>query len=222
MAAAIGRRCGRGALKWYLGGPPRHYGTSPANVGDCLGPGQRWRVLSRTPLPELGVETATVLHHRDCDAKLVHFAADDEIHAFSVSFKTVPFDSTGICHILEHVTLCGSERYPVRDPFFKMLNRSMSTFMNAMTGPDYTLYPFSSPSEKDYYNLMGVYCDAVFRPRLKEQDFRQEGWRLEQEKLTDPDSKLILKGVVFNEMKGVFADSQAHLGRNLIHHLLPR
>lgn len=87
-------------------------------------------------------------------------------------FQTVPHDSSGVCHILEHVTLCGSRSYPVRDPFFKMLQRSLSTFMNAMTGPDYTLYPFSTPNKADFYNLMGVYLDAVFRPNLKEQDFR--------------------------------------------------
>ena len=126
-----------------------------------------------------------------------------------------------MCHILEHVTLCGSQKFPVRDPFFKMLNRSLSTFMNAMTGPDYTLYPFSTPNKQDYYNLMGVYLDAVFRPNLKEEDFRQEGWRLEQTDLKDPESPLILKGVVFNEMKGVFSDAQNLFNRNLMNNIFP-
>lgn len=136
--------------------------------------------------------------------------------------QTTPMDSTGISHILEHTTLCGSKLYPVRDPFFKMLNRSLSTFMNAMTGPDYTLYPFSTANEKDYYNLMSVYLDAVFRPNLKQQDFRQEGWRLEPEDLSKPDSAApIIKGVVFNEMKGVFADPQQLFARHLLSAVLP-
>ena len=107
---------------------------------------------------------------------------------------------SGISHILEHTTLCGSSKYPVRDPFFKMLNRSLSTFMNAMTGPDYTLYPFSTQNEKDFFNLMSVYLDAVFRPELKEQDFRQEGWRLERENVEDPASKFMIKGDTWKEM----------------------
>lgn len=90
-------------------------------------------------------------------------------------------DSTGVAHILEHTTLCGSNKYPVRDPFMKMLNKSLSTFMNAMTGPDYTLYPFSTCNPQDFKNLMSVYLDSVFCPLLREQDFLQEGWRLEHE-----------------------------------------
>ena len=104
----------------------------------------------------------------------------------------------GIPHILEHCTLCGSSQFPVRDPFMKMLNRSLAT-MNAMTGPDYTLYPFATHNKNDFYNLMQVYLDAVFKPLLREMDFRQEGWRLDFDKEKDD---LAIKGVVFNEMKG--------------------
>lgn len=140
----------------------------------------------------------------------------DETNAFSVHFKTVPGDSTGVAHILEHVTLCGSQRFPVRDPFMKMLNRSLAS-MNAMTGPDFTLYPFSTPNPKDYYNLLQVYLDAVFRPLLREVDFFQEGWRLD----VDSQNNLGIKGVVFNEMKGVFADAQQVFAQEMLNSLLP-
>jgi Zn-dependent M16 (insulinase) family peptidase len=101
------------------------------------------------------------------------------IFNYSVSLKTLPRNSSGEPHILEHLALCGSEKYPIRDPFFKMLNRSMASFMNAMTAHSYTMYPFSSENSQDYKNLMSVYMDAVFKPRLNSDDFRQEGWRLE-------------------------------------------
>ena len=113
-------------------------------------------------------------------------------------------DSTGVPHILEHTTLCGSQKYPVRDPFMKMINRSLATFMNAMTSSDWTSYPFSTQNRKDFNNLLSVYLDAVFYPQLRELDFRQEGWRLEHEDLGDKNSPLKFKGVVYNEMKGVF------------------
>ena len=188
-------------------------------VGQTLLDGD-WSVVRTKDVPEFHLR-AVELAHAHSAAKFLHLACDDDINSFSVNFKTTPMDSTGVSHILEHTTLCGSQKYPVRDPFFKMLSRSLSTFMNAMTGPDYTLYPFSTQNEKDYYNLMSVYLDAVFKPLLKKQDFRQEGWRLEQEDLSDPNSKLIIKGVVFNEMKGVFADPQQLFGRHLLSHVLP-
>lgn len=141
----------------------------------------------------------------------------DETNAFSIHLKTVPQDSSGIAHILEHCALCGSSKFPVRDPFMKMLNRSLAT-MNAMTGPDYTFYPFATPNSKDFYNLMGVYLDAVFNPLLREMDFRQEGWRLDMD---SDKNELAIKGVVFNEMKGAFADAQQVLGQKLLNSLLP-
>ena len=143
-----------------------------------MGPGDSWTVEKVESIAELELEAVQLVHKRS-GAAFTHFIADDVVNAFSVNFKTTPMDSTGISHILEHVSLCGSRKFPVRDPFFKMLNRSLSTFMNAMTGPDYTLYPFSTPNERDYYNLMSVYLDAVFRPNLNKNDFRQEGWRLD-------------------------------------------
>lgn len=117
--------------------------------------------------------------------------------------------------------LCGSEKFPVRDPFFKMLNRSLATFMNAMTGPDYTLYPFSSTNEKDYRNLQSIYMDAVFKPNLKYLDFLQEGWRLEHKELDNKSSEYIFKGVVYNEMKGAFSENSAIFGQNMFNKLLP-
>tara|TARA_A100001015_G_scaffold59659_1_gene65784 strand:- start:3499 stop:6402 length:2904 start_codon:yes stop_codon:yes gene_type:complete len=135
-------------------------------------------------------------------AKHFHFSNDYSENVFMVAFRTIPDDSTGVAHILEHTALCGSEKYPVRDPFFSMLRRSLNTFMNAFTSSDFTAYPFASQNEQDYFNLLEVYLDAVFFCNLDPLDFAQEGHRLEFEKPSDPDSPLIQKGVVYNEMKG--------------------
>ncbi|XP_065339085.1 presequence protease, mitochondrial [Cloeon dipterum] len=181
-----------------------------------------FEVLQVTRVPELFLEPVVRLEHAATGAQYLHLArADDRNNAFAAAFRTSPRDSTGLPHILEHVTLCGSQKYPVRDPFFKMLNRSLASFMNAMTGPDYTVYPFSTPNQKDYEQLLSVYADAVFRPLLRDLDFCQEGWRLEHEVVGDPSSPLVLRGVVFNEMKGVFADPQSRLHQHLLSYLLP-
>ncbi|KAJ3020456.1 Mitochondrial presequence protease [Thoreauomyces humboldtii] len=169
-------------------------------------------------VPEFDL-TAVQLKHQKTGAHYMHVFKDDTNNVFNVGFHTPVTDSTGVPHILEHTTLCGSERYPVRDPFFKMLNRSMSTFMNALTGNDYTMYPFSTQNPVDFQNLMDVYLDSTFAPKLRELDFKQEGWRLEHQKHDDPNSPLIFKGVVYNEMKGALSDlgslfytrSQQHL-----------
>ena len=165
--------------------------------------------------------TAVRLTHLSTGAQYLHLARDDTNNVFSIGFRTTPMDSTGLPHILEHTTLCGSERYPCRDPFFKMLRRSLATFMNAMTGPDYTIYPFSTQNLKDYRNLQSVYLDSVFKPNLRELDFRQEGWRLEHEDVNDKNSPIIFKGVVFNEMKGIFNDNQAIMAEHLLNSILP-
>ncbi|KZC11558.1 PREDICTED: presequence protease, mitochondrial [Dufourea novaeangliae] len=165
--------------------------------------------------------TAVRLTHLGCGAQYLHLARDDNNNVFSVGFRTTPKDSTGLPHILEHITLCGSERYPCRDPFFRMLRRSLATFMNAMTGPDYTIYPFSTQNLKDYQNLQSVYLDSVFKPNLRELDFKQEGWRLEHEDVNNKNSPIIFKGVVFNEMKGVFNENQAILAERLLNSILP-
>ena len=135
-------------------------------------------------------------------AKHYHLANDYAENVFMVAFRTVPHDSSGVAHILEHTALCGSEKFPVRDPFFLMIRRSLNTFMNAFTTSDYTAYPFASQNRKDYFNLLEVYLDAVFFSRLDPLDFSQEGHRVEFQDPEDSDSPLVYKGVVYNEMKG--------------------
>ncbi|KAE8752616.1 hypothetical protein FOCC_FOCC000738 [Frankliniella occidentalis] len=165
--------------------------------------------------------TAIQLIHKDTGAKYLHVDRKDTNNVFSINLRTTPMDSTGLPHILEHTTLCGSEKFPVRDPFFKMLVRSLATFMNAMTGPDYTIYPFATQNKQDYFNLMSVYLDAVFRPKLSELDFKQEGWRLEHEDVNDRSSPIVLKGVVFNEMKGVLSDNSNIFMERFMNSILP-
>lgn len=151
----------------------------------------------------------------------IHLAADKPENVFLVGLRTVPTDSTGVAHILEHTVLCGSEKYPVRDPFFMMIRRSLNTFMNAFTSSDWTAYPFASQNRKDYFNLLDVYLDAVFFSRLHELDFAQEGHRVEFEKADDPSTDLVFKGVVFNEMKGAMSAPTSVLWQTLSKHLYP-
>ncbi|XP_071756138.2 presequence protease, mitochondrial [Centroberyx gerrardi] len=186
-------------------------------------PGQRihgFTVKEVAAVPDLFL-TAVKLTHDKTGAQYLHAARDDSNNLFSVQFRTTPMDSTGVPHILEHTVLCGSEKYPCRDPFFKMLNRSLTTFMNAFTASDYTMYPFSTQNAKDFQNLLSVYLDAVFFPCLREQDFWQEGWRLENENPTDPNSPLVFKGVVFNEMKGAFSDNERLYAQHLQNKMYP-
>jgi presequence protease len=138
-----------------------------------------------------------------------------------VAFETGVRDSTGVPHILEHTVLCGSERYPVRDPFFKMLNRSNATYMNAWTASDFTMYPVSSQNWTDLENLRGVYLDATFKPLLRKMDFMQEGWRLENTQFDMPKTPVIFKGVVYNEMKGAFSDTSYLFSQRMQQQLLP-
>ena len=157
-------------------------------------------------MPELQLD-AVLYKHDTSGLEHLHITKDDPNSVFSIGFATPPMNSSGVPHILEHTTLCGSQNYPVRDPFFKMLNRSLATYMNAYTAADHTVYPFSTTNATDYANLRNVYLDATFLPRLREADFRQEGWRLEHQSPGDPTSPLEFKGVVYNEMKGQMSDS---------------
>lgn len=159
------------------------------------------------PVPEFSLVAVHLKHQRTGGQHLHLDAPADENNVFLVAFKTNPPDATGVPHILEHTTLCGSYKYPVRDPFFKMLNRSLSNFMNAMTGHDYTYFPFATTNAKDFENLMDVYLSSVFEPLLTYEDFTQEGWRLENENVEDINSDLVFKGVVYNEMKGQYSNS---------------
>ncbi|PTY36581.1 peptidase M16 [Saccharospirillum sp. MSK14-1] len=159
--------------------------------------------------------------HRQTGADHFHIASDNPENVFMVALRTMPTDSTGVAHILEHTALCGSEKYPVRDPFFMMTRRSLNTFMNAMTSSDWTAYPFASENSQDYENLLSVYLDAVFYSNLNELDFRQEGHRLEFTEATDPSTPLIYKGVVFNEMKGAMSSPVSQLYQAIKHYLFP-
>ncbi|XP_041927945.1 presequence protease, mitochondrial isoform X2 [Alosa sapidissima] len=203
--------------------PRRHQSISAPERALQYAVGQRihgFTITEVTAVPDLFL-TAVKLTHDSTGAQYLHAARDDKNNLFSVQFRTTPMDSTGVPHILEHTVLCGSERFPCRDPFFKMLNRSLSTFMNAFTASDYTMYPFSTQNAKDFQNLLSVYLDAVFFPCLRELDFWQEGWRLENEDPQDPSSPLVFKGVVFNEMKGAFSDNERLYAQHLQNKLLP-
>lgn len=171
-------------------------------------------------LPELQARLIQ-LTHEPTGAQILHIECDDDENLFSLSFQTLPENSTGVAHILEHTVLCGSEHFPVKDPFFGMTRRSLNTFMNALTGADFTCYPASSLVPKDFYNLLLVYLDAVFKPRLLPLSFLQEGHRLEFAEPENPKSELLFKGVVFNEMKGAMATGEARLHEELLHELFP-
>lgn len=159
--------------------------------------------------------------HKVTGAQHIHLAADNDENVFLVALRTVPHDSTGVAHILEHTALCGSKKYPVRDPFFMMVRRSLNTFMNAFTSSDWTAYPFASQNRKDFNNLLDVYLDAVFFSRLDELDFAQEGHRVEFSEPENPESDLVFKGVVFNEMKGAMSSVPSQLWHTLCKYLYP-
>ncbi|WP_054112632.1 insulinase family protein [Marinagarivorans algicola] len=159
--------------------------------------------------------------HIETGAQHIHLAANNPENVFLVALRTVPQDSTGVAHILEHTALCGSQRYPVRDPFFMMTRRSLNTFMNAFTSSDWTAYPFASVNRKDFNNLLDVYLDAVFFSRLDPLDFAQEGHRLEFSQPDNAHSDLEYKGVVFNEMKGAMSSVNSQLWQTLTKYLFP-
>ncbi|MDM8515057.1 insulinase family protein [Desulfobacterales bacterium HSG16] len=161
------------------------------------------------------------LLHVPTNARHIHISRNDTENTFAAAFKTVPSDSTGVAHILEHTALCGSKKFRVRDPFFSMLKRSLKTFMNAFTASDWTMYPFSTQNKNDFYNLMDVYLDAAFFPNLDNLSFTQEGHRLEFEKTEENEEKLVYKGVVYNEMKGAMSSPDQVFYRSLLGALYP-
>jgi len=181
-------------------------------------PSFRWLRSERIESLNLTLEE---YQHIDTGALHYHMAADNPENVFLVAFRTVPMDSTGVAHILEHTALCGSKKYPVRDPFFMMIRRSLNTFMNAFTSSDWTAYPFASQNKKDFNNLMDVYLDAVFFTRLDELDFLQEGHRVEFKEVDNPNSELEYKGVVFNEMKGAMSSPVSVLWQEVSKYLYP-
>ena len=176
--------------------------------------------LRSEPIESLNI-VVEEYRHKKTGALHYHLQADNAENVFLVALRTVPMDSTGVAHMLEHTALCGSEHYPVRDPFFMMVRRSLNTFMNAFTSSDWTAYPFASQNRKDFYNLMDVYLDAVFFSRLDELDFAQEGHRFEFETADDASTPLVYKGVVFNEMKGAMSSPVSTLWQTLTEHLFP-
>ena len=153
-----------------------------------------------------------ILEHKKTGARIFLLSNDDENKVFCIGFRTPPSDSTGVAHILEHSVLCGSEKFPVKDPFVELVKGSLNTFLNAMTYPDKTVYPVASCNEKDFQNLMDVYMDAVLHPNIykEEKIFRQEGWHYERE---SEDSPVTLNGVVYHEMKGAFSSPESVLDR---------
>lgn len=151
---------------------------------------------------------ARVYRHEKTGAELLSLATDDENKVFGITFRTPPSDHTGVAHILEHSVLCGSERYPSKEPFVELLKGSLQTFLNAFTYPDKTCYPVASQNLQDFYNLIDVYLDAVLHPLLTRHTHEQEGWHYE---LDQPDAPLVFKGVVFNEMKGVYSSPDSCL-----------
>ena len=170
-----------------------------------------YELIQKEQIPELN-STGYLLKHRKTGARVALLENDDENKVFTIGFRTPPSDSTGVPHIMEHSVLCGSEEYPVKDPFVELVKGSLNTFLNAMTYPDKTLYPVASCNEKDFQNLMDVYMDAVLHPNIyhEEKIFRQEGWHYE---LADPEGPLIYNGVVYNEMKGVYSSPESMLDR---------
>lgn len=161
-----------------------------------------------------------LMRHRKTGANVLLLSNDDRNKVFSIGFRTPPYDSTGLPHILEHSVLCGSKNFPAKDPFVELAKGSLNTFLNAMTFPDKTVYPVASCNDKDFQNLMHVYLDAVFYPNIyqREEIFRQEGWHYEIEDEKEP---IEINGVVYNEMKGAFSSPDDMLDREVFNTLFP-
>ncbi|MCL1889137.1 MAG: insulinase family protein [Desulfovibrionaceae bacterium] len=180
---------------------------------------EHYALIFERQIPELRSRARFWLH-RESGAQLLSLCNQDENKVFGVTLRTPPADSTGLPHILEHSVLCGSDKYPVREPFVELLRGSLQTFLNAFTYPDKTCYPVASANLQDFYNLADVYLDAVFHPRLGEEVFQQEGWHVEVER-DGGEPRYSFKGVVYNEMKGAFSSPESVLERQVLHSLFP-
>ena len=161
-----------------------------------------------------------LLRHKKSGARVIVIETEDENKVFNIGFRTPAPDSTGVPHIIEHSVLCGSDKFPVKDPFVELVKGSLNTFLNAMTYPDRTIYPVASCNDKDFQNLMDVYLDAVFHPYIykHKEIFMQEGWSYSLEK---EDGELTYNGVVYNEMKGAFSSPEGVLDREVLSALFP-
>ncbi|MDO4938337.1 MAG: insulinase family protein [Lachnospiraceae bacterium] len=170
-----------------------------------------YELKHKSRIEEIGAD-ALILEHKKTGAKVFLMPCEDDNKVFAVGFRTPAGDSTGVPHILEHSVLCGSDKYPCKDPFIELAKGSLNTFLNAMTYPDKTVYPIASCNDKDFENLTDVYLDAVFFPKMRSEEkiFRQEGWHYE---LDDPEGELSYNGVVYNEMKGVYSSADGLLER---------
>ncbi len=176
-------------------------------------------LITTTDLKDIK-STGYILKHKKTGARIMCIENDDDNKVFYVGFRTPPEDSTGVPHIIEHSVLCGSKKYPAKDPFVELAKGSLNTFLNAMTYPDKTVYPVASCNDQDFANLCDVYLDAVFHPNIyeREQIFKQEGWHYEIE---DAESPITLNGVVYSEMKGAFSSPDDMLGRSVFDSLFP-
>lgn len=180
---------------------------------------QAYELKKKEILEELN-GTGYIFEHKKTKARVVVVSNDDENKVFNIGFRTPPKDDTGVPHILEHSVLCGSKRFPLKDPFVELVKGSLNTFLNAMTYSDKTVYPVASCNEKDFHNLMHVYLDAVFYPNIykNEKIMQQEGWHYD---LENPEDEIKYNGVVYNEMKGVFSSPEQQLMRMIQKSLLP-
>ena len=180
---------------------------------------QAYEILEKRPIKDLNSE-GIILRHKKSGARIAVISNDDDNKVFYIGFRTPPEDSTGVAHIIEHTVLCGSDKYPVKDPFVELVKGSLNTFLNAMTYPEKTIYPIASCNDKDFQNLMSVYMDAVFHPNIyKYQEiFQQEGWHYE---LESEDAPVTINGVVYNEMKGAFSSPDDVLSRQIMTSLFP-
>lgn len=180
---------------------------------------KNYKVLKKQTLKDIACE-GILLEHIKTGARVLLLPSSDENKSFAIGFRTPPYDDTGIPHIIEHSVLCGSKKYPTKEPFVELMKSSLNTFLNAMTFPDKTVYPIASCNEQDFKNLMDVYLDAVFYPNIytKKEIFQQEGWHYELESV---DSELIYNGVVYNEMKGAFSSPEETMSRETFNSLFP-
>ena len=178
-----------------------------------------YEVLEERRLEDLN-SIGYIIRHKKSGARIAAISNDDENKVFYIGFRTPPENSTGVPHIIEHTVLCGSDKYPVKDPFVELVKGSLNTFLNAMTYPEKTVYPIASCNEKDFQNLMDVYLDAVFHPNIykHEEIFKQEGWHYE---LEEKDAPVTINGVVYNEMKGAFSSPDDVLQREILNSLFP-
>ncbi len=186
-------------------------------------PGQKYHDFELMRLTEIKELQCTLkeLVHLPTGAHVMQIENSDTENLFCLSFQTLPYSSNGVAHILEHTVLCGSKKFPIKDPFFAMNRRSLNTFMNALTGADFTCYPAASQNTQDFYNLLEVYLDAVFHPKLDLLSFEQEGHRLEFANPSDPKTNLEYKGIVFNEMKGALSSADSRLSEAMNFALFP-